>query len=245
MKDRWRWASTLFFSALVMAPLATSTLASDPPDSEVNPVTGHIETTDSFSDEGLINVRHTDNPGGSLRKNVILLSAASQDDLDPRVTISDDGDTLVAWWRDGDNDVVLCRKRSYSSGSWSSEWQVSEVDENGRNPEIVNDDSRAWVAYEIDDPNGTSIGVNAIADEPNPIGSLAILRTTSWAGDVGVLIDFDSGHLWVTWVDDDSFIGWSEFDYSSNTWPSPSYEAYEGDKVENARESIRTTVLGD
>jgi hypothetical protein len=153
------------------------------------------------------------------------------------------GDTWVVWWRDADSDQVLIRKHVYGGG-WNDEELVSIEGDDSRDPEITYDGTNPWVIFESDDTAGTSVDVRAIHDDPNPFGALTSIATTSYSGDLNVLIHADGGHLWATWVDSASEVGWSEYDYASETWELVSYESYEADTVQDARSRIRDTVLG-
>ena len=219
--------------------------ATDPPDSEVNPENSYIETVDATLATNQYDIRHVSDPGGGLGRDISTVSDSSLDDLSPRLAISDDGDTWVTWYRDDAKDKVFLRKRTYPGGTWDDERLVSEKTENSWRPEIVHDGTLIWVAFEFEETGGTGIGVNGIMDDPNPIGARISLRTTGYTGDVAVMIHAESTHLWVTWVDSDDDVGWSEYDYSSETWALSDYESYATDSVGDARGRIRGDVIGE
>lgn len=219
-------------------------LASDPPDSEVNPQSNNIETTDSTWATDNFDIRHVIDPGDGLSRMVFTVAADGADDLDPRLTIAASGDTWVVWWRDDAIDEVLIRKRSYTGGTWSEEALVSKKNESSREPEILHDGTSVWVAYRYEDQDDTAIAVRSILDGPDPVSGRVIVSTTSFTGDVDVQIHFESSHLWMTWVDGASNVGWSEYDYTAESWDSPAYESYATDSVEDARGRIRSDVLG-
>ena len=227
-----------------LAVLICSTALADPPDSEVNPQTGEIETVYSVLDGSDTDIKHSIDPGKGEPILVATLTTAAEDDLSPRLAIPASGDTWVVWWRDAATDQVLVRKHAYG-GSWAAEKLVSSEDDGSRHPEIVDDGSNPWVILESDDTGGTSVVVRAIHDDPNPWGSLVVLTTTSYTGDLDVLLDSEDDHLWATWVDSATEVGWCEYDYTSETWDSVSYDSYENDSVEDARERIRDTVVGN
>jgi hypothetical protein len=235
-----RWVAT---SALAICAV-TAPLASDPPDSQVNPQSGSIETVDSYWTGSHYRVRHVINPGDGQLIQVSYLTTGSIDDNAPRVAISAAGDTWAVWWRDDATDEVLIRKRTYSSGTWGAERLVSNSSENSQSPQILHDGTKPWVAYHATVQGGTKIAVAAGTDSPDPWDPLG-LRTTTYAGDVDVLIHFESSHLWVTWVDSASNVGWCEYDYATSAWSSPSNESYASDNVTAARGRIRAGVLGN
>jgi hypothetical protein len=222
-----------------------SVLASDPPDSDVNPKSGHIETTDSTWNETNYDVRHVTDLGEGLGRTIFDVSSDSVDDITPRVGISADGDTWVVWCRSDDKDLVLVRKHSYSTDSWGDERAVSNRLESSRHPEIVHDGTHPWVVFEFDDAGDTGIAVNEIYDDPDPIGNRIQLAVTDYVGDLDVLIHYETSHLWVTWVDSDFEVSWCEYDYQSEAWGTPAYESYSSDSVDHARSRIRTSILGE
>jgi len=232
--------------ALLAAACFLTAAGSDPPDSELNPVTGIIETTDVSSDSGNSDVRFVADPGGGCARFVFLVTSSPFEDLGPRLTITEEGDTWVVWWRDDVYDTVLARKHTLATDSWSEEIIVGEKLESGSRPELVHDGSTAWVVYEIDDTaGGTSIAVGAIHDGPDPVGARRILATAFYEGDIDPAIVFAEGQLWVSWVDSDSEVGWSAYDPASGVWQAAAYEPYAADSVEQARQRIRAAVLGD
>lgn len=228
-------------SAFVLA-VASVLPASDPPDSKVNPQSGFIETADSYWSGSDYSVRHTIHRGEGQPPIVTALTSSGLDEMGSRLAISGSGDSWVVWWRDDTTDEVLIRKRTYSTGSWDSARRVSDASESSRGPEIVFDGSHPWVVYEATAQGGTEVSVAIIDESPDPISPLG-LRVTSFAGDVDPIIQSDSGHLWVSWVDSATNVGWCEYDYQTGTWSSPSYESYTSDSLEAARARIRTDVL--
>ena len=173
--------------ALLSAVCCLVTAGSDPPDSELNAVSGKIETIDTSTDAGNLDVRFVSDPGGGYVRSAFMVTTDPLDDLGPRLSITDGGDTWVVWWRDDGIDTVLARKRTLATGAWSDEFTVGEKLEDGRRPEIIHDGTIAWVVYELDDPSGdTGIAVSAIHDDPDPIGSRNVLATTAYERRPGV-----------------------------------------------------------
>lgn len=224
--------------------LATPAMATDPPDSEVNPLTGNIETGDTSLIGAVHNIRYTIDPGGGQPILTVLLTNNGEDDISPRIEISTAGDTWITWWRDGTTPQVFIIKKTYTTGIWSTEVSISETAEDSSQPELVHDGTNLWIAYEIDNTGDRSIAVSIIGDEPEPVGSRIVLGTTGFSNDLDVLPHAVSGHLWVTWVDSTSDVGWSEYDYSTDTWTVVSYESYSIDSIEDARNRIGALVTG-
>lgn len=223
---------------------ALTALAADPPDSRINPQSGAIETVDTTPSGGASGVRHTTTASSGQPRLVVQLTNPTVDDNAPRIAISTAGETWVTWWRSSTPSQVFARSRSYGSGTWATERRISVASEDSRSPEIAHDGSTAWIAYEIPGTNVTSIAVAGGTDNPDPWTARLVLATTGFSGDPDTTIDVVSGHLWVTWVDSTTQVGWCEYDYAAQSWSAPSYVSYASDSVNDARERIRTAVLG-
>jgi hypothetical protein len=215
--------------------------ASDPPDSKVNPQSGFIETVDSVQVGSSWEIRHTLTPpqGPQL---VTLLSSSALEDRDPRLAVSPAGDVWVVWWRDAAADQVLVRKRAYATGTWATEWQVSDASETSRHPRIAYHGSEAWVAYLVQCDGSAAIAVTG-GDGPDPWPSRTIVGTSTYAGDLDPTISAESSHLWITWVDSSSTVAWSQYDDASETWGAVQSESYAGDSVAAARARIRAAAI--
>jgi hypothetical protein len=212
-------------------------------DFRINDVTGLVEVADPVWTGSNYDISYVIDPDDSDGEMELAVIASSPlDDLDPRLVLGDDGSSWVVWWRDGAVDEVLLRKRSGSTGAWGPELRVSEAGESSRRPRIVTDGHRVWVAYQFDSGSQTSIGVNVINDEPDPMGCRHVLKTTSF-GAVDVTAHSETGHVWVTWVDSSSKVGWSEYDAGTDSWSAPLYQTYVPGDVRGARAVIRSMVL--
>jgi hypothetical protein len=225
--------------ALLLA-LSGTCLADDPPDSEVNPQTGFIETVTtvwngSSHDVGLTIDR------GALPPLTAAVAAGSTDDLDPRVAIAASGEVSVTWTRDGSMGQVFVRART--AATWGLDQLVSDPSEDSRNPELVYYGSAPALVYEIHGETTKSVAVSIIGDEPDPFGARSILASTAWSGDIDARVQTADGHLWVTWIQDDSEVGWSELD-GSGSWTTAAYQSYSADDTDSARSTIREAVLG-
>lgn len=232
-------------ASCVVCLLPTLVLASEPPDSAVNPRDGAIETTDSSWSGSRFSVRHTINPNQGHGPVVFDVAIDQADDPEPRLAISANGDTWVTWWRRAPANQVFIRKRTHSTGGWTEPRLVSMTGESGSRPRIVHDGASPWVAYTAPAAGGTLVeAVQIIDDGPDPFGPLAV-ASSSFTGDLDVEIDAEAGRLWVSWVDSSTHVGWCVYDYGSNTWNAPSYESYAGDTVAAARSRIRTAILGE
>jgi hypothetical protein len=219
-------------------------LVSDPPDLELNPVTGDIESVDTAWVDSQWDVRHVDDPGQGEFPIVSILTTSSLNDLGPRIAIDASGDSWVVWWRDAASDEVLYRMREVDTYSWSTETKISGAGESSWHCAIVHDGQSPWVAYEIAEATQSRVAVNGGGDDPEPFPGRTILATTTFDGDLDVDVHAESGHLWVTWNHSAQDVGWREYDYSLEVWDPAAYESYVNDSVADARSRIRQSVLG-
>ena len=219
------------------------TVASDPPDSEKNPVTGAIESVDSIWDGSTWQIRHTTDAGKGSPITTTLLTDDPEADNGPRLAINPAGNCGVAWWREDAPHQVLYMHRQVSETTWSEPQAIGLATEVSREPEIVATEDRFWIAFEIEvSGGGKGIAVNGIMDSPEPIPERQVLTTTSYEGDVDVQVNGDQGVLWTTWIDSASDVGWSEYDDVSATWSTPAYESYANDTPTEARDRIRALL---
>src|SRR5262245_61078239 len=227
----------LLFAAL----LPWSVVLADPPDAAVNPTTGNIEVVDVLATGGAVHIRHTLNQGQQALQ-VTELSTGTVTDVAHKVVVSSAGEVWVTWWRDGSTRQIFVRKRS--QGTWDAERLVSDAGQSSKKPQILHDGTNPWIGYEYVSGNGTGIAVSKVIDGPDPINPVTI-ATTSFAGNVDGHVHASSGHLWVTWVDSASQVGWSEYDHQAAAWGTPNGEPYDEDSVSEARARIESHVLSN
>jgi hypothetical protein len=241
-----RMEVVLRFSAVVFLCLLPGRVsASDPPDSAVNPRNRTIETIDSHWADSKYVVRHAIRPGLGQSAVASAVSGALDGDPEPRLAIGSNGDTWVTWRESVPSGRVLIRRREFATGAWSTQAQVSASGEAAMHPRIAYDGTTPWVAYLTPTALGTAIQtVRIVTDSPDPFGAL-LVALSSYTGDLDVQIQSESGHLWVTWIDSSTMVGWSEYDYETDTWTSPNYESYENDSVDATRGRIAAIVLGE
>lgn len=213
----------------------------DPPDLEINTASGLIEVVDAAWSGSNYNVRFTQVTTDGEPEGSTLLTSNTANDLDPRIDSTMTGDVVVAWWRDLKIDAVIYRKRSQATGVWSAERAVGRTTESGSHPRVVYSSGSPWVAYQIQNSKSRSIGTQIIDDDPEPFRS--IIATTTYTGDLDIQIDAELNHLWVTWIDNASSVGYSEYDSATRLWSAPTFEPYASDSVDAARSRIRARVL--
>ena len=226
----------------VIAFACCAAFAVDPPDVRVNMQSGLIETVDSTWSGSEYNVRYTVTSGDGRESTSSLLSTNPANDLDPRIALSAAGDTCVAWWRDRVPNTIVFRKEVFATGVWSNEHPVGLSTESSSRPRLVYVGDRIWVAYQIQSGKSRSVGVQIIDDDPEPVRS--IVASTSYQGDLDIQLLAESGHLWVSWIDTNQRVGYSEYRYEKLLWSAPSFESFAGDTPAAARSRIRGFVLG-
>lgn len=229
---------------LTCAFLATGALANDAVDSKINPQNSYIETVKSELGTSSYDVRLELAQGLEEEPTVLDVSTHSNDDRSPRIEIDPSGNAWITWWRDLGTDAVRVRKFSHGSQTFGTDRLVSQSSENARNPEVIFDGVSPWIVYEV---HGTqkSVIVCPISDDPEPITTGANVGTTSYSGNLDSRIHVDDGHLWVTWIDSGTYVGWSEYDYDQEVWSEAAYESYSGSTVGSARQTIRGIVTGN
>jgi len=215
-------------------------LAASEPDLEFNVVSGYVESVDIDGSNG-DRARHTEDQGQGGCRTVTLVSGGAA--AVPRIAIhKTTGDSWIVWWTAGATDEVRYVVRDAGTGAWSAEAVLSESGENSRNPEVVHNGDEVWIAYEIAGAE-RSIAVVGIIDEPEPFGR-TVVATTPYAGNIDTLIHSEAGHVWVTWIDSESEVGWSEYDHASEIWGATQFVTYAGSTVDSIRKAIRATVVG-
>jgi hypothetical protein len=215
--------------------------AVDPPDVRINTATGLIETVDATWSGTNYEVRHTLENGEGQLVSSFLLSANSTNDLDPRIAVSSSGNAYVVWWRDTSPNVVVFRARAGGTGRWGGERTAGLATESNSRPRVANDGFHSWVVYQIQSSKERCVGAQIIDDDPEPVRT--IVASTAYQGDLDLQLSAEAGHLWVTWIDTGSRVGYSEYLREKGYWTLPAYESFATDSVSAARERIRQRIL--
>jgi hypothetical protein len=214
----------------------------DPPDLRINAVSGFIEVVEATWSGSNYNVRYTQVMTNGEPKGSSLLSSNAANDIDPRIVSAPRGDAVVVWWRDLKIDAVVYRKRTLAMGVWSPERAVGLANESSSHPRVVYADDIPWIAYQIQNSKTRSVGAQIIDDDPEPFRS--IIATTAYSGDLDIKLNAEASHLWMTWIDNASNLGYSEYNSQERIWSVPTREPFAADSVLAARSRIRDRVLG-
>jgi len=229
----------------VIAAIVLSSAAAfgvDPPDLRINAVSGLIETVDATWSGSNYDVRYTEVTSAGRQTASSLLSSSASNDVDPRIASAQNGDVVVAWWQVLATDAVIYRKRSIATGAWSLERAAGLPGESSSHPRVVYDGDEPWVAYQIQNFKTRSVGAQIIDDDPEPFRT--IVATTGYTGALDIEINAESSHLWVTWMDNASNVGYAEYSYDKRLWSVPAREPIATGSVSAAISRIRDRLLG-
>jgi hypothetical protein len=230
-------------AAIVALAVASATaFGIDPPDARINPVASLIETVDAAWSGNNYNVRYTATTTDGAQTLSYLLTSNPANDVDPRIAIAPNGDTAVVWWRDLSTDAVLYRMHSLATGLWSAERVAGTSTKSNSHPRVTCASGTFWMAYQIQNSKNRSVAAQVIDDTPEPIP--AIVATTAFPGELDIRLHAESGHLWLTWIDSNSYVGYSEYIYASQYWALPSREPFTAGGVLSALSRIRSRILG-
>lgn len=225
-----------------LALAAAAPLTVDPPDIQLNMATGLIDTVDAAWSGSNFNVRFTEVTVAGQQSSSFLLTSNAANDLDPRIACNENGDLVVVWWRDLNTDTLIYRKRSLLSGAWSLEKPLGMGNESSSHPRVLYAGAKAWVAYQFQKNGSRAVGAQIIDDDAEPTRS--IVATTTNSGDLDIQINYEAGHLWITWIDSATRVGYSEYNQTTHLWPPVAVESYASDSVAAARDRIRSRILG-
>lgn len=227
--------------AATFSMAAAGPLIVDPPDVELNAATGLIGTVDAAWSGTNYNVRFTETTVAGIQMYTFLLTSHSAPDVDPRIACAASGDIVVVWWRDLATDTLIYRKRSLETGAWSMEKPLGSPGESASRPRVIYVGNKAWVAYQIQKTGSRTVGAQVIEDDSEPTRS--IVASTAYTGDLDIQITYESGHLWITWIDGLSRVGYSEYNPTTLLWGAAAVESYGADSIAAARARIRSHIL--
>jgi hypothetical protein len=241
--SRTTWSNRPF---LIVAFLLVWTWTSGPvladtaPDLEVNPVTGAVEAVEiSPEDGGLVRHVEDDTQTGVVLQTVVSAEPAA----DSQIAIKETGESWAVW-EEAATAEIRYAYRDPLTKIWSAETTVSGTGEASHAPRIVHNGLETWVAYEIETGSSTSIAVTGIIDSPEPFPPAVTIATRTFAASAELDLRAESGRVWVSWLESETELGWSEYDPSTGEWTSPRLETYAGSTVATAKDGVRRLVLG-
>lgn len=231
-----RAGSLLVVSLLLSAP----SLASEPPDSQLDPRTGLVHTVDSALSGADQVVRYTLDPGKGEPTAIEITSG--HDDRSPHLAIDENSVVHVVWQREEAADQIRAITIG-ADGSPGSERLLSDPGEDSRHPVLALDGSLPRVAYEIHGGSAVAVAVQTITDDPDPIGPRIVIGITTFSGSADVRIHAAEGHLWTTWMDGADVIAYSAYDPTTEGWSAVAYQDVPEGELENALQRVEGDVL--
>jgi len=231
-----RAGSLLVVSLLLSAP----SLASEPPDSQLDPRTGLVHTVDSALSGADQVVRYTLDPGKGEPTAIEITSG--HDDRSPHLVIDESSVVHVVWQREEAADQIRALTIE-ADGSPGSERLLSDPGEDCRNPVLALDGSLPWVAYEIHGGSTVAVAVQTITDDPDPIGPRIVIGITTFSGSAGVRLHAVDGHLWATWMDGAEAVAYSAYDPTTEAWSAVAYQDVPDGELESALQRVQADVL--
>lgn len=143
---------------------------------------------------------------------VEFLTTGTDDDLEPRVFVEDDGTAHVVWWTDGAADRVFLATRHPASSLW--ELPV-EVVTGGRRPSVAVFDGVLRVAYERDSTvPGMAQDVIVVRHEPGDSFIEEFTASTNRGDRLDPVLHALQGQLWLDWKQASEVFGCTEYGVS-------------------------------
>ena len=158
----------------------------------------------------------------------VLLTDNTVDDRLPKVCIDGEGQPVLAWWRDGGTPSIWMSRRR-ASGTWDNESQVSSLDEEASHPSLaVLPDGSTLIAYESSGPERAIVIAKAEPGFPGitPVFVREAVATTDYERELMPEVALRGATVWVSWIHNDTQIGWSRL--LDGSWTSPEFESLNG-----------------
>lgn len=211
------------------------------------------------SAEGEILFSHHDGTSWTLPRN---LSHNGCVDAMPALATDDFANRFVAWdhARSNDRHSVYFTALSGDRADQTDVRELSSRPRQGRRPSLrVYLDDLVYVGYEeasgpSDDTPSVALDQVHVGRLPSGVialggaGTIDIARSCTIrthlraAQSAEVRVEAEAGHLWMTWIDSDTSLGWSEV--SNGGCGDTHYQPIDGSQAERAREIVRFQVLG-
>ena len=181
--------------------------------------------------------------------NQYLVTQNTNDDSCPHLSFFPDGSTAVVWREDGAQGQIKYRARNLGNGAPA--WQAAAISvsggvSNASVPWAVVHDGTPWVAWHEATASGIQL-MGGGGDYPTPwptrfISDLIAIPNSTVT--LALTIESESGHLWVTWIDSASAIGYSEWSSETEAWEPAGSEPYANPAdIPAARQRVRDAIL--
>lgn len=171
------------------------------PSAVVNPVTGDpIVAWSRASMDGFDVVVSRFHDGSWSDPSVV--AGSPEDELDPRLVVSNDGTVHLVYWTDGLERSVFYVRAGSDASDWSTATRVSDPGVEASRPSVTFHDGSLRVAYERHD-SGYGVSPKSIVVSREESGEFVaeIVAFTSYPGAASPRVGSHSGRLWVDWID--------------------------------------------
>ena len=174
-----------------------------------------------------------------------FLTVGTDDELDPRVAVEDDGTVHVVWWTTGGTHKVYLATRPAGSAVWDAPVLVTGAGEEGRRPAVAVDAGGLRVAYERGSAlPGMAQDIVVATRQPGGSFTFEVVGSTIRTDRLDVMIHQLQDHLWLDWkheADEFGCVEWQGSGWSPigpESWDDPSWVG-----VESVRKLIQNRVL--
>ncbi len=209
-----------------------------------NPVSGYLERVWEVHDGHDYEI-HWAKKVGTVWTSERSLTDNTADDTNPRLAFFADGSTAVAWKRAGSSGGrIYYLGHDYTDGWQSSAVAVSDGTRDASMPAALVFGSNAWIAWQEQATGGMRVMAGGSdGGDAWPLGFTVSHIGTSSLNAPYAEISKSGTHLWVSWIDSSTQLGWSEYDSTNDTWSTEQHESYSGPAdIPAARARIETTV---
>lgn len=173
-----------------------------------------------------------------------FLTAAAEDELDPRIVARPDGELHAVWWTAGAVSRVYWTTRPGGSSAWGV---PVEVVTGGRRPSVAVVGGTVYVAYQRDSTAGGMVqDVVVVRREVDGSFTEEFATSTTRGEPLDAVLHETAGTLWLDWKHEAELFGcaergpasWGPVEFVG--WPDPTWIG-----VEQARKIVRGLVLGN
>lgn len=179
---------------------------------------------------------------GSAWSEPLPLSPPATTDLLPRVAFTTGGDTALCYR--ADDLSIRYRELAGAAQEWGEPVTLTTENESAGRPDLADPGDGVRVAFPLAmDGAGWSIVVESRVSPPDlpPAFGRELIALSSHPADPEVRVESQAGRMWITWVHDESHLGWSRLE--SRGWTPPELVLVESGNRERARFLARQAAL--
>jgi hypothetical protein len=170
-----------------------------------------------------------------------FLTSSTNNELDPRLYLSDNGDYHVAYWVEETEEIYVI-SRSAGSQFWDTPELITSA---GRHPSIIFDKDVRLIAYERDGATGgQEIVVNRWDDG---VTTEQVIATTAYTGTLNLILHGNMNRIWLDWIHEEDLLGYTQ--YFEGSWGvSPRHVPWLDHSwigAEDARRAVQFEIMRD